>query len=64
MTKQFTKTWRHEVVIEAETAEDARLIWEDLSLGNLDQKVADGVVVFHGFVEDVSFTDEENCDVE
>ena len=55
--KQFRKTWRHEMIIDAETKEDAKQVWEDVSLGNLDKEVADGEIYSHEFVEDISFED-------
>ena len=55
MKKQFRKTYRHEVIIEAETNEEAQQIWESISLGKLDQEVADGEIYSHEFVENVSF---------
>jgi translation elongation factor EF-Ts len=62
MKKQFRKTYRHEVIIEAETNEEAQQIWESIALGKLDQEVADGGIYSHEFVENVSFED-ENYDV-
>ena len=58
MKKIFRKTYRYEVIIEAETNEEAQQIWESISLGKLDQEVADGEIFSHEFVEDVSFEDE------
>ena len=63
MKKQFRKTYRHEVIIEAETNEEAQQIWESISLGKLDQEVADGGIYSHEFVENVSFEDENYDDV-
>ena len=63
MKKQFRKTYRHEVIIEAETKEEAQQIWESISLGKLDQEVADGEIYSHEFVENVSFEDENYDDV-
>ena len=62
MKKIFRKTYRYEVIIEAETNEEAQQIWESISLGKLDQEVADGEIYSHEFVENVSFED-ENYDV-
>ena len=50
----FRKTWRHEVIIDAKTKEEAKTIWEHISLGKLDREVADGEIYSHEFVEDVS----------
>jgi translation elongation factor EF-Ts len=50
MKKQFRITWTHEVIIEAETKEQAQKIWESISLGKLDQEVADGEIYSHDFV--------------
>ena len=58
MKKQFRKTWIHEVIIEAETKEEAQQVWESISLGKLDQEVADEEIYSHEFVESVSFEDE------
>jgi len=63
MKKIFRKTYRYEVIIEAETNEEAQQIWESISLGKLDQEVADGKIYSHEFVEDVSFEDENYNDV-
>ena len=63
MKKQFRKTYRHEVIIEAETKEEAQQIWESISLGKLDQEVADGEIYSHEFVENISFEDENYDDV-
>jgi hypothetical protein len=63
MKKQFRKTWRHEVIIEAKTAEQAKLIFESINLGQLDREVADGEIYSHEFVENVSFEDENYDDV-
>jgi translation elongation factor EF-Ts len=59
MKKQFIKSWRHEVVIEAKTKEEAKSIWESINLGKLDKEVADGEIYSHEFVENVSFVDED-----
>lgn len=59
MKKQFRVTYRHEVFIEAETSEEAQLIWQSLDLGKLDQEVADGEISSHDYVEAVSFEDDE-----
>jgi len=61
--KKFRKTWRHEVIIEAEDAREANEIWENLSLGILAKEVADGVILSHEFVENVSFEDENYDEV-
>jgi translation elongation factor EF-Ts len=50
MKKQFRITWTHEVIIEAETKEQAQKIWESISLGKLDKEVADGEIYSHDFV--------------
>ena len=64
MKKQlFRITYRHEVIIEAKTKEEAQQIWESISLGKLDQEVADGEIYSHEFVENVSFEDENYDDV-
>ena len=63
MKKIFRKTYRYEVIIEAETNEEAQHIWESISLGKLDQEVADGEIYSHEYVENVSFEDENYNDV-
>ena len=63
MKTQFRVTYRHEVIIEAETSEEAQLIWQGLDLGKLDREVADGEIYSHEYVEAVSFEDEQNNDV-
>ncbi len=63
MKTQFRVTYRHEVIIEAETSEEAQLIWQGLDLGKLDKAVADGEIHSHEYVEAVSFEDEKNNDV-
>ena len=63
MKAQFRITYRHEITIEAETSEEAQLIWQGLDLGKLDKAVADGEIHSHDYVESVSFEDEENNDV-
>jgi hypothetical protein len=59
----FRKTWRHEVIIEANSAEEAKVKWEELNLGNLDQEVKDKSAFSHDFIENVSFEDEEYNDI-
>ena len=61
--KTFRVTWRHEVIIEAKTAREAREVWAHISLGQLDREVADGEIYSHEFVERVSFEDENYDDV-
>ena len=63
MKTQFRVTYRHEIIIEAETSEEAQLIWQGLDLGKLDKAVADGEIHSHDYVESVSFEDEDNNDV-
>ena len=57
--KTFRRTWRHEIIIEAETKDQARQIWEDINLGDLNRELEDGEILSHGFVENVSFEDDE-----
>ena len=57
MKKQFRKTWRQEVIIEARTSAEAEEIWENISLGRLDKEAADGKIYSHEFVESSSFED-------
>jgi hypothetical protein len=63
MKKQFRKTWRHEIVIEAETVEEATSIFESINLGKLDKEVSNGKIYSHEFIESVSFEDENYNDV-
>lgn len=61
---QFRRTWRHEVYIEADTPEQAERIWQSINLGQLDREVADGEIYSHSHVENISFEDEDNNDVD
>ena len=65
--EKFRITWRHEIVIEAETKEDAKLAWCTTDLGNLDYytliKQKNGAVISHEFIEMVSFEDEKYNDL-
>lgn len=63
MKTQFRVTYRHEVIIEAKTSEEARQVWESIDLGKLDKAFDDGEIHSHEYVECVSFEDEENNDV-
>lgn len=60
---QFRITWRHEVIIEAETPQEARDIWEQTRLGSLDHEESVGYIIQHDFVEEVSFEDEDYNEV-
>ena len=60
---QFRMTWRHEVIIEAETPQEARDIWEQTRLGSLDHEESVGHIIHHDFVEKVSFEDEDYNEV-
>ena len=64
MKKMYRVTWRHELIIEAESDDQAKEIFEFLSLGKLDQEVADGKVYSHEYIEKVSFEDEDYNDIE
>ena len=65
--EKFRITWRHEIVIEAETKEDAKLVWDNANLGELnyeiDIKQQGGTVISHEFIEIVSFEDESYNDL-
>jgi len=63
MAQKFRKTWRHEVIIEAETKEEAKQIWENISLGKLDSEQDIGKIYAHDFVENISFEDENYDDI-
>ena len=60
---QFRITWRHEVIIEAETPQEARDIWEQTRLGSLDHEESVGHIIHHDFVEEVCFEDEDYNEV-
>jgi len=49
---KYTISWRSRIVIEADNSSDARAIFEELSLGELDQAVADKKITSHEFVEE------------
>ena len=55
---KFRITWRHEVIIEAETKEAAKQNWDGINLGELDREVAYDEIYSHEFVEQVSFDEE------
>jgi hypothetical protein len=63
MAQLFRKTWRHEVSIKAETPQEAQAIWEALNLGHLNKEYRDGTIVHHDWVEDTSFEDENQEEV-
>lgn len=56
---RYRKTWRHEVIIEADSVDEAKNIWGTLNLGKLDNSIKKGGIVYHEFVENVSFEDED-----
>lgn len=64
---KYRITYRHEVIIEAETSDKAKDVWESISLGSLDNtlniKFPSGELVSHEFVERVSFEDEDYNDI-
>lgn len=60
---KFRRTWRHEVIIEADSPQEAKQIFEEIDLGQLNKEVAEGEIFYHEFVESVSFEDEEYNDV-
>ena len=49
--------------ISAESAEEARDIWQHLDLGRLKDELMDGEIEHHEWVENVSFEDEEMNEV-
>lgn len=62
--EQFRITWRHEVIIEAKTPQEAREKWEQVRLGSLDSEECSDVIHSHDFVEEVSFEDEDYNEVQ
>ena len=60
----YTKTWRHSVMIEAESPKEAQDIWEALDLGDLEQAETEEQIYDHRFVEDLSFEDSDGVDIE
>jgi hypothetical protein len=59
--KKYTITYRHKVVILADSPEYARNVFEDLDLGALNSNPD---LEKHSFVEEVSFEDEDNNEIE
>ncbi len=57
---EYRITYRHEVIIEADSDSEAQQKWEELELGQLD---SEGSVVTHEYVELVSFEDEDHNEV-
>ena len=57
--KEYTITYRHKVVILADSPEEAHDVFEDLNLGLLDTEPSLRLVR-HDFVEEASFEDEDN----
>ena len=57
--KQFRKTWRHEVIIEAKNPKEAKQIWENIDLGKLNREVDNKKISSHEWVEDSCFEDED-----
>lgn len=49
--KTYRRTWRHEVVFEAENDEQAIDIWESLNLGNMDGEAKEGRISGHELVD-------------
>lgn len=54
--KQFNVEWRHLVIIEAETEEEAEKIFAGLNLGQLDQYDEDGEIYHHEWIETLTVT--------
>ena len=63
MKKTYRVTWRHELIIEAQSGEQAKEKCELITLGKLDQEVADGKICSHEYIEKVSFEDENYNDI-
>jgi uncharacterized protein with ParB-like and HNH nuclease domain len=55
--KEYRITWVHEVLIEAENDDDARDIWEEINIHDIDGDFESGEksLLTAGFVEDRSF---------
>lgn len=61
--KEFKKTWRHEIIIKANSKEEAKEIWQNIELGNLDKEVDNKKIFSHQFIESISFQDENYNDI-
>jgi hypothetical protein len=57
---EYRITYRHEVIIEADSDSEAKQKWEALELGQLDREES---VVSHEYIETVSFEDEDYNEV-
>lgn len=57
--QQFRVTWRQELYIEANSKEEAREIWENTNLGELNKEVENKNIQSHDFVELVDIEEEE-----
>lgn len=55
--KEYRVTWRHEVHFMADNDQEAKDIWEELHLGELELETCanEGVLHQHGYIERVSF---------
>ena len=62
MTK-YRITWRHEVIIESDSKEDAYEQWGNLDLGKLNDEEQDKKIFRHDFIEEVSFEDKERNEI-
>jgi hypothetical protein len=60
---EYRFTWRHEVIINANSPEDAKAQWDAIDLGKLDKELADGEISFHHHVENVSAEDGDFNDI-
>ena len=59
--REYIITYRHKVVIKANSPEEAHGVFEDLDLGALNYHP---LLEKHSFVEEVSFEDEDNNKIE
>jgi hypothetical protein len=55
---QIRITYRSEIILNAETKEEAQAIFEDLNLDNLEKEHEDGKILTSDFVELVEITEQ------
>ncbi len=54
MAKQIRITWRHEVIINADSIEEAKIKWETIDFGALHLEQENNEIYSHEFVEEIS----------
>ena len=52
---KFRVTFRHELIINASSEEEAYETFEDIDFGNLDEEVSTSTIESHGYIETISF---------